>query len=137
MPTTDPAEHPDAPRGEDARQASPRGEDARPALPAGPSRRGLLFGAGAVGGGLLGTALGYGAGHASATPDAPAASGAAGAGASPSEVMGDTGIEGDVGRAGWAEPGGQAARVAVSSPVGTDTVPFHGCLLYTSPSPRD
>ncbi|TFI04054.1 hypothetical protein E4P35_15090, partial [Thiopseudomonas sp. 4R-3cl] len=48
MPTTDPAEHPDAPRGEDARQASPRGEDARPALPAGPSRRGLLFGAGAV-----------------------------------------------------------------------------------------
>lgn len=126
MPTTDPAEHPGAPRGEDARPVSPRGEGARPARPAGPSRRGLLFGAGAVGGGLLGTALGYGAGHASAAPDAPAASGAAGAGASPSEVMGDTGIEGEVGRAGWAEPGGQSARVAVSSPVGTDTVPFHG-----------
>ena len=34
MPTTDPAEHPDAPCGEDARPASPRGEGARPARPA-------------------------------------------------------------------------------------------------------
>ena len=118
MPTTDPAVRSDDHHGPDGR------EGARPA-PGGPSRRGLLLGAGAVGGGLLGTALGYGAGHASAST-APGPSAAPGAGASPSEVMGDTGIEGDVGRAGWAEPGGQAARVAVSSPVGTDTVPFHG-----------
>lgn len=105
MPTTDPAERPD---------------------PAdGPSRRGLLFGAGAVGGGLLGAALGYGAGHAPA-PSALGASAASGADASPSEVMADTGLEGEVGRATWAEPGGQSARVAVSAPVGTDTVPFHG-----------
>ena len=118
MPTTDPAVRSDDHHGPDGR------EGARPA-PGGTSRRGLLLGAGAVGGGLLGTARGYGAGHTSAST-APGASAAPGAGASPSEVMGDTGIEGDVGRAGWAEPGGQAARVAVSSPVGTDTVPFHG-----------
>ena len=33
---------------------------------------------------------------------------------------------GEIGTPGWAEPGGQASRVAVSSPIGTDTVPFHG-----------
>ena len=44
------------------------------------SRRGVLLGAGVLGGGLLGTALGYGAGHASA-PTAPGASAAPGAGA--------------------------------------------------------
>lgn len=51
MPTTDPAVRPDDHHGPDGR------EDARPALPAGPSRRGLLLGAGAVGGGLLGLSL--------------------------------------------------------------------------------
>lgn len=89
-----------------------------------PSRRGVLFGLGAVGGGLLGGAVGYGAGAAQATP-APGGA-PSGVDASPSGVMEDTGLEGEVGRAGWAEPGGEASRVAVSSPVGTDTVPFHG-----------
>ncbi|MBN6768505.1 peroxidase, partial [Micrococcus luteus] len=51
MPTTDPTVRSDDHHGPDGR------EDARPA-PGGPSRRGLLLGAGAVGGGLLGTALG-------------------------------------------------------------------------------
>lgn len=99
---------------------APRDDDAAPA----PSRRGLLFGLGAAGGGLLGGALGYGAGAAQAAP-APGGSTPA-ADPSPSGVMEDTGIEGEVGRAGWAEPGGEASRVAVSSPVGTDTVPFFG-----------
>lgn len=84
-----------------------------------PSRRALLLGAGVAGGGALGAALGFAGGWTSAAQAAgvaapavtPAAGGPAGAG--------DTATT-------WAEPGGQAGRVAVSTPVGTDTVPFHG-----------
>lgn len=83
-----------------------------------PSRRALLLGAGVAGGGLLGTALGYAGGWTTA------------AGAEPLPVPGqDPGPGGtgtEAGADGWAEPGGQAGRVAVSSPVGTDTVPFYG-----------
>ena len=109
----------------DRTQGTPAGSDPDGGDPAaGPSRRGLLFGLGAAGGGLLGGALGYGAG---AAPAAPAPGGPApSSDPSPSGVMEDTGIEGEVGRASWAEPGGEASRVAVSSPVGTDTVPFFG-----------
>ncbi|WP_298712448.1 Dyp-type peroxidase [Micrococcus sp. 2A] len=90
-----------------------------------PTRRGLLFGAGALGGGMLGSALGFGAGHAAGAPGS-AAPAPGTPSASPSDVMDDTGLEGAEPGSGWAEPGGEAARVAVSSPVGTDTVPFHG-----------
>lgn len=74
-------------------------------------------------GGLIGTALGYVAGNGSGgKPSAPAAlrttSGLGEAGAPAAGA--------DVGTPSWAEPGGEAGRVAVSAPVGTDTVPFHG-----------
>lgn len=78
-----------------------------------PSRRALLLGAGVAGGGLIGTALGYATG---ATGGGP--------GTGPADVGTPTGTS--TGTPGWAEPGGGAGRVAVSSPAGTDTVPFHG-----------
>ena len=63
MGTTDPDPAHDRTQGTPA-ESDPDGGD--PA--AGPSRRGLLFGLGAAGGGLLGGALGYGAGAAQAAP---------------------------------------------------------------------
>ncbi|TFH99081.1 Dyp-type peroxidase [Micrococcus lylae] len=96
---------------------------------AGPSasRRGLLLGAGVLGGGLLGTAVGYAAGHsATAAPSAGTGGAGAGQGAGPSSGSGAMSASGDIGTSGWAEPGGEASRVAVSSPIGTDAVPFHG-----------
>ncbi len=90
-----------------------------------PSRRAILLGAGVAGGGLIGTALGYAGrltGATVAPPDATPASGAAVPGAGSGPVAVGTGP----GSAGWAEPGGEAGRVPVSWPVGTDTVPFHG-----------
>jgi dye decolorizing peroxidase len=94
-----------------------------------PSRRALLLGAGVAGGGLIGTALGYATGATGpgpVPPDASPASGGTGGGpgTGPADVGTPRGTS--TGTPGWAEPGGGAGRVAVSSPAGTDTVPFHG-----------
>ena len=86
-------------------------------------RRGLLLGAGVLGGGLLGSSVGYAAGHTGAHPESGAGSASGGEGAAtpaPQSASGEIGVDG------WAEPGGESARVAVSSPVGTDTIAFHG-----------
>lgn len=86
------------------------------------SRRSFVLGLGVVGGGLIGTALGYAAGHGSGAARAAGADSA-----TPSAGEATAGGEGaDVVTSGWASPGGEAGRVAVSSPVGTDTVPFYG-----------
>lgn len=116
MPTTDPARHPD----EGTDRASGTAPD--------PARRGLLLGAGALGGGLLGSALGVVAGSTGGASAPVAGGSSAPEAAVPSapDVMSDTGLEGRAITTGWAEPGGEASRVAVSSPVGTETVPFHG-----------
>lgn len=75
-----------------------------------PTRRGFLLGAGVVGGGLVGSALGYAGGWYAAPTTAPPAGGGSG----------------EVGTDGLVRPGGQSGTVPVSSPQGTDTVPFYG-----------
>ncbi len=121
-----------APSGPDRPARDTRPAQGRASGAPGPSasRRGVLLGAGVLGGGLLGTAVGYAAGH-SATAATPAPSPGtpgegAGGGAGPSSGSGAMSASGEIGTPGWAEPGGEAARVAVSSPIGTDAVPFHG-----------
>lgn len=68
-------------------------------------------------GGLIGTALGYAAGHGSGgKPSVPAAS-------RTTSGLGEAGAPAagaDVGTPSWAEPGGEAGRVAVSSPADTE-----------------
>lgn len=68
------------------------------------SRRGLLFGAGVLGGGLIGGAAGYGVGSATAPAGAPAPE---------SQVKKVT-------------PGIANTTVNVSAPIGTDTIDFYG-----------
>lgn len=106
----------------------PRPEGDQDATPSA-TRRSLLLsagvlGAGVLGGGMVGTALGHLTARGSTTTVTPPASLPPGATASPEAGAPDART--DVGTAQWAEPGGEAGQVAVSSPVGTDTVPFHG-----------
>ncbi|MDO5633790.1 MAG: Dyp-type peroxidase [Micrococcus sp.] len=80
-----------------------------------------MLGAGALGGGLLGTSLGYALGAQAGPAAAPPAGGPA------TEAPAPTGQDTHaLGTDGWAEPGGEADRVAVTTPVGTDVVPYYG-----------
>ena len=90
------------------------------------SRRAFVLGTGLLGGGMIGTALGYVAGHGSGSTTAGTSVPASGQATSGPSEAGAPAAGADVGNPTWAEPGGEAGRVAVSSPVGTDTVPFYG-----------
>lgn len=90
------------------------------------SRRAFVLGTGLLGGGMIGTALDYVAGHGSGSTTAGTSVPASGQATSGPSEAGAPAAGADVGNPTWAEPGGEAGRVAVSSPVGTDTVPFYG-----------